>query len=143
MSWYSPGETKEDHWQPLRIVSQTEYLSNISQLAFTCRQICTPISETVFVVCGGYLYYPANMMGYNHVLSFSCILFSSLSIASLFPCSFFLSSSLSWNCSFTLVFLYFYPFHTINSFCYFSHFPFPFIYSPCCHSYLLSNSGRR
>jgi hypothetical protein len=58
LSLYSPGVTKEDHWQPLRIVSQAEYLSNISQLTFTCKQICTPISETVFVACGGYLHYP-------------------------------------------------------------------------------------
>lgn len=120
------------------LLAEQSYLSNISQLAFTCRQICTPISETVFVVCGGYLYYPSNMMGYNHVLSFSCILFSSLVHCIIIPL--FLLPFL-----FKLKLLPHLSFSVLLSISYHQHFLLflPFIYSPCYHSYLLSNTGRR
>jgi hypothetical protein len=68
---------------------------------------CTTISETVFVVCGGYSHYPSDLMDINISVIPSVFLFHLWFVLSSFSSSYLPPSPFSWNSFLAPIFPYF------------------------------------
>lgn len=75
---WKEGESISFIFTDVYILTKVRSLAFIVILAFLCRKFCITISKIISVVHGGYLRYLSNLIGDNHVPSFSGTYFPSL-----------------------------------------------------------------